>query len=128
MSIRVLIVEDQADIRRLLRETLALDDYLFSEASDAPSGWELVQHWRPDIVLADIMMPGAFDGLELCRRIKADAQLKQTRVLLVSARGHRHDLDIGRQVGADDYLIKPFSPQRLLERLAALSELQSPAA
>ncbi|MDT8999972.1 response regulator [Paucibacter sp. APW11] len=120
MSRKVLIVEDQPELRALLRMTLEDEAFELVEAADAEAAWAEVQQQGPDIVLLDIMMPGAFDGLELCRRIKADARLQRCKVVLVSARGHRHDLEIGRQVGADDYLIKPFSPQRLLEVMHGL--------
>jgi DNA-binding response OmpR family regulator len=118
---KILIVEDQPDIRKLMRLTLEADDREIAEAADGASGWEAVMRIRPDIVLLDIMMPGDLDGLQLCRRIKATDLTRETKVVLVSARGHRNDMIIGREAGADDYLLKPFSPQRLLELVQLLS-------
>jgi len=120
MGKKLLIVEDHADIRSLLRMTLEDEGHELLECADAATGELLVRDWRPDLVLLDIMMPGAFDGLELCRRIKNEPSLSRTKVLLISARGHRNDLQIGRLNGADEYLIKPFSPHRLLEQVRLL--------
>lgn len=117
---RLLIIEDQPDIRRLLRMTLEDTDYQVSEATDGASGLALAIREQPDVVLMDIMMPGAIDGLDACRRIKAGDRTRHAKVVMISARGHRHDLLIGRDAGADDYLIKPFSSARLLEVLQAL--------
>ncbi|MBU6258307.1 MAG: response regulator [Burkholderiales bacterium] len=122
---KILIVEDQADIRRLLCTTLEDEGRELREAVDADAGWLAVLDWRPDLVLLDIMMPGSIDGLQLCERIKSDPATRATRVVLVSARGHRNDLGIGREAGADDYLSKPFSPQRLMEIAERL--LQAPS-
>ena len=117
---KILIVEGQAEIRKLLRLTLGSAQRQLTEAVDGASGWEAVLRDRPDIVLLDIMMPGDPDGLQLRQRIKSDPQTAHAKVVLVSARGHRNDVVIGRQAGADDYLLKPFSPQRLVEVVEAL--------
>lgn len=116
----LLIIEDHAEIRSLIRATLEQDDLEIVEAADASAGWELVQRLHPAIVLLDIMMPGEIDGLDLCRRIKADAATRATKVVMVSARGHRNDMTIGQEAGADDYLLKPFSPVRLMETVERL--------
>jgi DNA-binding response OmpR family regulator len=118
---KILIVEDHADIRRLIRMTLEFEDCEIHEAADAPAGWDLVRELRPDVVLLDIMMPGALDGLDLCRAMKADAQLRQVPVIVLSARGSSADREAGLQAGADAYLVKPFSPMQLLELLGTLS-------
>lgn len=118
---KILIVEDQSEIRKLLRLTLRADDREIVEAIDGASGWDTALQIRPDIVLLDIMLPGDLDGLQLCRRIKSHAQTCHAKVVLVSARGHRNDMAIGRDAGADDYLLKPFSPQRLLDVVQSFS-------
>lgn len=113
----VLIVEDHADIRRLLRLTLELEDYVIHEAGSAPVGLAAARELRPDIVLLDVMMPGAFDGLECCRRLKAEPATRHARVVMLTARGHSHDCEAGLAAGADAYLVKPFSPLQLLDVL-----------
>lgn len=118
---KILIIEDQPDIRSLITMTLQSEDHEIVEADDADSGWKRLLEQRPDIVLLDIMMPGDVDGLQLCRRIRQDERLAHTRIVLVSARGHRNDMQIGLEAGADDYLLKPFSPLRLLDLVDDLS-------
>ncbi len=118
---KILIVEDHADIRRLIRMTLEFEDCEIHEAGDAPTGWDLARQVQPDLVLCDVMMPGALDGLDLCRAIKADPQLRSVPVVVLSARGNRADRDAGTQAGADAYLVKPFSPMELLGLLGDLT-------
>lgn len=110
----VLIIEDHADIRRLIRLTLELEDCRVHEAADAGAGWEAAHRLRPDLVFLDVMMPGSSNGLDLCRRIKDDAALAATKVVLVSARGTAADCEAGQRAGADRYVVKPFSPMELL--------------
>jgi DNA-binding response OmpR family regulator len=117
----LLIIEDQTEIRRLYRDTLEDSAYRIIEAQDGAAGLALARQQPPDVVLLDIMMPGGIDGLDVCRQLKADPLTAQAKIVLVSARGHRRDMMIGRAAGADDYLIKPFSPTRLIEVLEALS-------
>jgi DNA-binding response OmpR family regulator len=118
---KILIVEDHPEIRNLMRLTLKEGDFEVHDADDAASGWDAVLRLQPEIVLLDIMMPGEMDGLQLCRRIKDDDRTRATQVVLVSARGHRNDIAIGLDAGADDYLLKPFNPFRLLEVIALLT-------
>ena len=118
---RVLMVEDQPDIRKLIRMTLEFEDWEVHEAVDGPAGVQLAQSVRPDVVLMDVMMPGEFDGLEACRRIKADPQLAHTRVIVVSAKGLATDAEAGRAAGADEYLFKPFSPLELVDTIERLT-------
>ncbi len=118
---KILIVEDQADLRKLMQMTLGLDDHELHEAPDAHAGWDAALALRPDLVLLDIMMPGTMDGLDLCRRLKADPRTAGSKVVLVSARGHRNDMAIGMDAGADDYLLKPYSPMRLLDMVSAMA-------
>jgi DNA-binding response OmpR family regulator len=117
---KILIVEDHADIRRLIRMTLEFEDCEIHEAADAPTGWDLAREVQPDLVLLDVMMPGALNGLDLCRAIKADARLRQVPVVVLSARGASADREAGLQAGADAYLVKPFSPMQLLDLLNSL--------
>jgi two-component system phosphate regulon response regulator PhoB len=112
---RVLIVEDQPDIRKLIRMTLELEDHEIHEASDGAFGLRLATAVRPDLILLDVMMPGEMDGLQVCHAIKSDPQLRDIKVVLLTARGQARDLEMGRQSGADEYLVKPFSPLQLID-------------
>ena len=114
MRHRVLITDDNADIRKLVRMTLDMADVEVYEADNAASALDLIYRIRPTVVLMDIMMPGEMDGLDACRQIKADADLARTIVIMLTARGQQADLDAGKTAGADAYLVKPFSPLELL--------------
>jgi len=117
---KILLVDDHADIRRLIRMTLEFEDYEIHEAADGESALRIAREVRPDFLLTDVMMPGAVDGLELCRRIKADAELCSIHVMVVSARGQARDREAGHHAGADTYLVKPFSPLQLIDSLSQL--------
>jgi DNA-binding response OmpR family regulator len=112
---RILIVEDQPEIRELIRMSLETGPYEIHEAGDGDMALQMAQHLAPDLVLLDVSMPGAMDGLGVCRRLKGDAALKRTRVVMLSARSQASDRQAGLQAGADDYLVKPFSPRQLLQ-------------
>ncbi len=111
---KVLIVEDQAEIRELIRVTLEFENYVIDEAEDGDRGLAAAIKGKPDLVLLDVMMPGGKDGLEVCRAIKKEPSLKRTKVIMLTARGQAADKQAGSQAGADAYLIKPFSPLELL--------------
>ena len=117
---RVLIVEDQADIRKLIRMTLEFEPYEIFEAANGVDGLQMADALVPDLMLLDVMMPGEFDGLQVCARVRANPALKDTRVVLLTARGQIEDRDAGRLAGADEYLIKPFSPLQLIETIERL--------
>jgi len=117
---RVLIVEDRADIRKLIRMTLEFADYEIHEASDGRAGLDLARDTRPDIALLDVMMPGELDGLQLCRQLRSDPAMRHLKVLLLTARGQQRDREAGQLAGADAYLVKPFSPLQLIETIERL--------
>lgn len=112
---RVLIVEDQADIRELIRMTLEMEDLEIHEATTGQQGLEAAQRLQPQLVLLDVMMPGGIDGYEVCRRVRADARHKRTRIVMLTARDSAADRATGLRAGATDYLAKPFSPRQLLQ-------------
>jgi DNA-binding response OmpR family regulator len=111
---RVLIVEDQADIRELIRMTLELEDLDIQEEDNGDAGLSAARASHPDLILLDVMMPGSMDGFEVCRQIKADATFKRVKVVLLTARSQDADRQEGDRAGADAYLTKPFSPRQLL--------------
>lgn len=112
---RVLIVEDQVDIRELIRMTLELEDYDIHEADSGDGGYAAATQLQPDLMLLDVMMPGTLDGIAVCQKLKADPSLKKIKVIILSAKGQEHDRHQGKQAGADGYLTKPFSPKQLLD-------------
>lgn len=113
---RILIVDDKAEIRDLIKMTLALFNYQLKEAANGDDALCMIRDWRPDIVLLDVMMPGK-DGLEVCKEVKLDAELSQTVIVMLTARGQQHDKLEGFGAGSDAYLIKPFSPILLIETI-----------
>lgn len=127
MTKRILIVEDHADIRRLIRMTLEFENYEIHEAVNADEGLQAVRQSRPDLLLLDIMMPGSMDGLDLCRLVKSDPTLGMPRVVLLTARGQSQDIEAGMKAGADAYLLKPFSPLKLIETIDTLGSHPSEA-
>ncbi len=120
MTARIAVVEDQPEIRQLIRMTLEFGDFDLVEAENADIGWIQMQQQKPDLVLLDVMMPGSMDGLELCRRLRAQPDTASVPVILLTARGQQRDIEAGRDAGADTYLTKPFSPMELLDRIGAL--------
>ncbi len=118
-SATVLIVEDEEDILELIRFNLKKNGYDTLCAQSGDDALALVKTHRPDIVLLDLMLPN-MDGAEVCLRIKSDADTEHIPVIMVTARGSESDVIRGLTIGADDYLVKPFSPAVLIARIAAV--------
>lgn len=121
---KVLLVDDHSDIRRLVRITLG-KDFEVLEASDGATALEIVRRQRPALVVLDVMMPGELDGYQVCERIKSDETLAGVRVVLLTARGQQTDLEQGRKAGCDAYLVKPFSPLELIDKVEELGRAGS---
>ena len=113
---RVLVVDDEPPIVELVRGYLEREGYAVESAADGPSAVEAVRVTAPDVVVLDVMLPG-LDGIEVCRRIR---MFSDAYVLMLTARGEEIDRIVGLSVGADDYLVKPFSPRELVARVKAL--------
>lgn len=120
MAHRILIVEDQPDICKLVRMTLEFGDFEIHEAHDGESGLNMARAIKPDVILLDVMMPGLLDGYQVCDRIKKDPELRTIKVAMLTARGQATDLAAGEAAGADAYLVKPFSPLELIDRVESL--------
>ena len=116
MSPRVLVVDDEQPIRELVRGYLEREGHDVLEAADGPAAMAAFDTAAPDLVVLDVMLPGV-DGLEVCRRLRAASDVY---VLMLTARGEEIDRIVGLEVGADDYLVKPFSPRELVARIKAL--------
>jgi DNA-binding response OmpR family regulator len=113
---RIVVVEDEADLAAAVAARLRSDGHLVSLAADGPGAVELIAAENPDVVILDLMLPG-FDGLEVCRRIQREHPVP---VIMLTARGSETDRVVGLEVGADDYLCKPFSMRELTARIRAL--------
>jgi two-component system phosphate regulon response regulator PhoB len=114
-----LVVEDDPDLREVLVELLRREGYTVSEAADGEAGIEAVRAERPDLVCLDVMMPGT-DGIEVCRRLRADPDHADLPILMLSAKGDESDVVLGLGVGADDYVTKPARPKELNARVRSL--------
>ncbi len=114
--VRVLVVDDEPPLVDLVRGYLERDGFEVSSASDGPGAVRSARELRPAVVVLDLMLPG-FDGLEACRQIRA---FSDPYVLMLTARGEEIDRIVGLTVGADDYMVKPFSPRELVARVHAL--------
>jgi len=120
MSAKVLVVEDERDIRDMLTFALEEAGFQVMEASTAERALSLLaENYRPDLLLVDWMLPGA-SGVELARRVKQKPELQSTPLILLTARGEEDDRVRGLEAGADDYVVKPFSPRELIARIRAV--------
>jgi len=115
----ILVIEDEEDIAELIRYNLEREGYRVVHAESGERGLEIVRRQRPDLVLLDLMLPG-IDGLEVCKRVRADVAGAQTPIIMVTARGEEADVVTGLELGAEDYLTKPFSPRVLVARVRAV--------
>lgn len=116
---RVLVVDDDDDMRALMAMLLSATCEV-SSAADGAKGLELAKSLRPDLVVLDLLMP-KMHGFEVCRRIREDAGLKGTKVLISSSKSYQHDVRTTvEETGADDYIIKPFEVDEFMKRVGAL--------
>ena len=113
---RITLIEDEEDIRHLVLYNLQKDGYVANGFESGEEGLADIRKTRPDLVLLDLMLPG-IDGMEVCRRLKQDPETKDIPVIIISAKGDETDIVAGLELGADDYLAKPFSPKILLARI-----------
>ena len=111
---RILIIEDQADIRRLIRWTLEFEDYEIHEANNGQAGLEQARAVRPDLIMLDVMMPGGLDGFQVCAQLKADPALASIPVVMLTARSQQRDRDASDRAGANAFRAKPFSPLQVV--------------
>ena len=120
MTQELLMIEDDTRLATMVGEYLRQSGYGFTHAADGISGLAALQSSPPDLVILDLMLPD-MDGLEVCRRIKGQASgAAHTAVLMLTAKGDPMDRIVGLEIGADDYLPKPFEPRELLARIRAV--------
>jgi two-component system, cell cycle response regulator DivK len=116
MSKRILVVEDEEDNRRILRDLLTGADYEMIEAENGEEALAAVARQRPDLILMDIQLP-ILDGYEATRRIKSDPTLKDVPIIAVTSYALSGDEDKARAAGCDDFVLKPYSPRQLLAKI-----------
>ncbi len=129
---KILVVDDEIYIVHILDFSLGMEGYEVITALDGEQALEKVKAEKPDLIVLDIMMP-KLDGYEVCKNIKSSAETQHIPVILLSAKGRNVDQKLGFDVGADDYITKPFSPRKLVERINQLlgqtvSERPTPSA
>jgi two-component system OmpR family response regulator len=115
----ILIVEDEPEIAKLIQLTLEKEGFSCQQSRDGLSALQNFQQQQPDLIILDLMLPG-LDGLEVCARIRQKPGPKDPYILMLTAKGEEIDRVIGLSTGADDYLVKPFSPRELVARVRAL--------
>lgn len=115
----ILIIEDEEDIRELVKYNLLRENFGVLEAESGEEGLKLVERTMPDLVLLDLMLPGK-DGLEICRILKRNEHTQHIPVVMITARGEESDIVTGLELGAEDYIVKPFSPKVLIARVKAV--------
>ncbi len=116
MSRKILIVDDEVYILHILDFSLGAEGYEVITAADGEEALEKARTEKPDLVVLDVMMPKV-DGFEACRRLKNDPETREMPVILLTAKGREVDRKMGIEVGADDYMVKPFSPSKLIQKI-----------
>jgi CheY-like chemotaxis protein len=119
----ILIVEDQDDIRQLIKMSLASTQHKIYEVSDCQTALNMARALKPDLMLLDVMLPAGSDtelqglscGLSVCRMLKSDPQFAATSIILLTSKGQSADVKAGLAAGANAYMVKPFSPANLIE-------------
>ncbi len=122
---KVLLIEDEADIRELIKFNLERENYVVEEAATGTEGLERIKRRQPDLLLLDLMLPG-MPGLEICRVLRSNKETASMPILIVTAKGTEVDKVLGLEMGADDYVVKPFSPRELIARVKAVLRRANP--
>jgi two-component system phosphate regulon response regulator PhoB len=115
----ILIVEDEEDLREIVIYNLEREGYKVVGVESGEEGLELAISLKPDLMILDLMLPG-MSGMDVCRKVKQDSRTQNVPIIIVSAKGEESDIVSGLELGADDYLTKPFSPRILLARVRAV--------
>ena len=123
---RIILVEDEEDIAALIKLQAEITGYALHVEVDGINGYQAIAREKPDLVILDIMLPGQ-SGLDVCRKMKNNADLKNIPIIIISAKTEEIDVVLGLELGADDYITKPFSPKILFSRIkAVLRRAQEP--
>lgn len=116
---RILLIEDEEDIAALIKLQAEVSGYKLHVEVDGINGYRAIEREKPDLVILDIMLPGQ-NGFDVCRKMKSNPELKNIPVIILTAKGEELDVILGLELGADDYVAKPFSPKVLFSRIKAV--------
>lgn len=116
---KVVVIEDEADILEVIQYNLSREGYEVVVVSEGGEAVDVAKAAKPDLILLDLMLPG-IDGIEVCRRLKFEESTRNVPVIMVTAKGEESDIVLGLGLGADDYVVKPFSPRELIARIKAV--------
>jgi phosphate regulon transcriptional regulator PhoB len=121
----ILVIDDEQDLVTLVKFNLEREGHKVRSAGDGAAGYDAARRDLPDLILLDLMLPGT-DGLEVCRKLRAEPRTARIPIIMLTAKGSESDRVVGLEMGADDYVAKPFSPRELVARVkAVLRRLQS---
>jgi two-component system alkaline phosphatase synthesis response regulator PhoP len=123
---QILIIEDEEDIRELVRYNLERENLAVTEADSGEAGLKSAAQKKPDLILLDLMLPGK-DGLQICRELKQNDATSDIPVIMMTAKGEESDIVTGLELGAEDYIVKPFSPKVMVARIKAVLRRQATA-
>jgi two-component system phosphate regulon response regulator PhoB len=126
MAIRILVADDEPNQLELLTFNLVQADYEVIRAEDGQQALDMIEEHRPDLAIIDWMMP-QMSGIDVCRTLRARSETKHLPIIILSARGEEGDRTLGLDIGADDYISKPFSPREMISRVRALLRRAHPA-
>lgn len=119
MGKKIVVVEDEPDILEVITYNLKREGFEVFSSLNGQEGYDLILKEQPSLVLLDLMLPG-IDGLEICKKLKANESTQSLPVVMVTAKGEESDIVLGLGVGADDYISKPFSPKEMIARIKAV--------
>lgn len=119
MTKKILVVDDEPAIARLVRMSLDMEGFEVREAKDGEQALDMLAEWMPDLVVLDVMMPG-MTGYDVCARLKKDSRALAVKVVFLTARGNLRDAQTGFEAGGDDYVVKPFDPDELLAKVRGM--------
>ncbi|MFH1283539.1 MAG: response regulator transcription factor [bacterium] len=121
---KVLVIDDEPDILRIVKDVLESEGFQTSSAKNAASAFKRIKEFMPDIIILDLKLPG-MDGLEICKKLKSDQTYSQVPIIILSTKSEESDKVVGLELGADDYMSKPFSSAELIARVKAVLRRQS---
>lgn len=116
---KVLVVDDEPDILKVMKDMLESEDFKTTTAKNATEAFKKVKDFQPDLIILDLKLPG-MDGLEICKKIKSEQQSSHISIIILSTKSEESDKVVGLELGADDYVTKPFGPGELIARVKAV--------